>query len=117
MKQSDAYTLMIREYLTKCEYCEECFAEYFCYANNLIKENHPRSNCVDNIKKYLQQKKGLKKEFDPRYFFENTMGCCNCNHYQGEHGCKGYAQCEIEGKGIKLWNGLCDDFAWFEGDE
>ena len=44
---------LIKEYLSKCECCDECFAEYFCIENDLRKDRIPQDYCVCNIKQYF----------------------------------------------------------------
>lgn len=47
---------LIKEYISKCKACDECFAEIFCITNDLRKSREPQSYCVDNIIAYLKLK-------------------------------------------------------------
>jgi len=46
---------LIREYLSKCRVCDECFAEIFCILKGLRDSREPQKRCVDNIKKYFEE--------------------------------------------------------------
>lgn len=48
---------LIKEYISKCKVCDECFAEIFCITNDLRESREPQSYCVDNIKAYLKDRK------------------------------------------------------------
>lgn len=58
MKKSDAFDLLVREYLDKCqEYgCDSCMAEFFCVENSLRKDRYPQNDCPDKLKSYLKQR-------------------------------------------------------------
>jgi len=58
MKQADAYTLMCKEYLSKCEEsgCDGCIAEHYCIKNNLRADRYPQKDCVNKLKAYLRNK-------------------------------------------------------------
>lgn len=58
MKQSDAYDLLVREYLSKLEYCgcDGCIAQFYCIKNNLRKDRYPQDNCHKKLKDYLKQR-------------------------------------------------------------
>ena len=51
--QTDLPDILIKEYLSKCECCDECFAEYFCIKNDLRESREPKDYCIENIKQYL----------------------------------------------------------------
>ena len=51
--QTDLPDILIKEYLSKCECCDECFAEYFCIKNDLRESREPKDYCVENIRQYL----------------------------------------------------------------
>lgn len=46
---------LIKEYLSKCRVCDECFAETFCILKGLRDSRKPQKRCVDNIKKYFEE--------------------------------------------------------------
>lgn len=46
---------LIREYLSKCRICDECFAEFFCILKGLKDNREPQERCVDNIKMYFEE--------------------------------------------------------------
>lgn len=56
MKQSDAYTLLCKEYLSKCNACDECIAECYCIKNFLRSARVPQKDCPEKIKAYLSEK-------------------------------------------------------------
>lgn len=43
MKQSEAYDLLCKEYLSKCREsgCDGCVAEFYCIENHLRKDKYP----------------------------------------------------------------------------
>ena len=59
MTNKRAEEILIKEYLSKCECCDECFAEYFCIKNDLRESREPKDYCVENIRQYLSAR--LKK--------------------------------------------------------
>ena len=54
MKQKDAYDLLIKEYLSKCNEtgCDGCIAEFYCIENHLRTDRYPQKDCP---KKFLGQ--------------------------------------------------------------
>lgn len=44
---------LINEYISKIEYCDECFASVYCTVNGLRKSRVPQDYCVKNIKRYF----------------------------------------------------------------
>jgi len=58
MKQSEAYDLLCKEYLSKCREsgCDGCVAEFYCVENNLRKDRYPQNDCHEKLKKYFQSK-------------------------------------------------------------
>lgn len=56
MKQAEAYTLLCKEYLSKCNACDECIAEYYCIKNNLRLARYPQKDCAEKIKAYLSDR-------------------------------------------------------------
>ena len=58
MKQSDAYDLLCKEYLSKCREsgCDGCVAEFYCIENHLRKDRYPQNDCHEKLKKYFQSK-------------------------------------------------------------
>ena len=46
---------LIKEYISKCKACDECFAEIFCITNRLRESREPQSYCADNIKAYFRE--------------------------------------------------------------
>ena len=56
MKQSEAYDLLLKEYLSKCreDGCDGCVAEIYCIKNNLRKDRYPQNDCPEKLKKYLR---------------------------------------------------------------
>lgn len=55
MNQLDAYEKLIREYLSKCDTCDECFAEIYCIQEHLKTGRTPQVTCNEKIKRYLRQ--------------------------------------------------------------
>ena len=53
----EIYTYLIKEYLSKCNACDECFAEFYCITNNLRNSRIPQHDCEEKIKEYLKYKK------------------------------------------------------------
>ena len=60
MKKSEAYELIIREYLEKLktnfEGCDGCIAEYYCINNQLKTTRSPQAGCPEKLKAYLRQR-------------------------------------------------------------
>lgn len=58
MKQSEAYELLRKEYLSKLQDigCDGCIAEYYCIENNLRKDRFPQADCSEKLKQYLQHR-------------------------------------------------------------
>ena len=46
---------LIREYLSKCKACDECFAEVFCTLKGIRNSREPQHYCINNIEKYLRE--------------------------------------------------------------
>lgn len=55
MKKTEAYELLIEEYLSKCKACDECVASGFCTKNRLREYRDPQPYCPDNLKLYFKQ--------------------------------------------------------------
>lgn len=47
---------LINEYISKVEFCDECFASVYCTVNGLRKSRVPQEYCVKNIKRYFDEK-------------------------------------------------------------
>lgn len=60
-EQTDLLNILIKEYLSKCECCDECFAEYFCIKNDLRESREPKDYCIENIKQYLSVRNSIDK--------------------------------------------------------
>lgn len=58
MKQKDAYRRLIAEYLSKCNCCDECFAEGFCIQNQLKYSREQDASCPEKIELYFRNLKG-----------------------------------------------------------
>lgn len=60
MKKSEAYELLIREYLGKLESnfdgCDGCIAEHYCIKNRLKTTRLPQADCPEKLKAYLRQR-------------------------------------------------------------
>lgn len=46
--------LMIGEYLSKVEVCDECRAQHYCIMNDLRRSREPQDYCEENFKQYLK---------------------------------------------------------------
>lgn len=59
MKQKDAYDLLIKEYLSKCNEtgCDGCIAEFYCIENHLRTDRYPQKDCPKKLKDYLRQER------------------------------------------------------------
>ena len=57
MKMSNAYEIVISEYLDKCSCCDECFAEFYCMRNDLRdgRVSSDKNKCIDKIKGYFKE--------------------------------------------------------------
>ena len=55
MKKNDAYELLIREYISKVDVCDECFASCYCTVNHLRESREPQEYCVENVKQYFEE--------------------------------------------------------------
>lgn len=57
MKQSEAYDLLCKEYLSKCREsgCDGCVAEFYCIENHLRNDRYPQNDCPEKLKKYFQK--------------------------------------------------------------
>ncbi len=49
---------LIKEYISKVECCDECFASAYCTVNGLRKSRVPQDYCVENIKRYFGGMRG-----------------------------------------------------------
>lgn len=56
MKRSDAYNLLIKEYLSKCNACDECVAQIYCISNNLRTARYPIDGCEKKVADYMRQR-------------------------------------------------------------
>lgn len=56
LEQEPLCDRLVREYISKVKYCDECFASTFCTINSLRNSRVPQSYCVENIKKYFESK-------------------------------------------------------------
>lgn len=53
----EEFEILAQEYISKCNCCDECFAEYFCIENQRRDGRNPcndRTKCVKNIFDYLK---------------------------------------------------------------
>ena len=57
MKIKDAYDKVCREYLSKCQCCDECVAQTYCILHDLRSSRVPQEYCIDNLKSYLGRAK------------------------------------------------------------
>lgn len=44
------------EYMSKIQYCDECFCEYWCIENQVKEGRTPRKHCVYNVLNCLLDK-------------------------------------------------------------
>ena len=58
MNKDNAYDLIVREYLSKCNQsgCDGCIAEYYCIENGLKTDRYPQQDCQNKLKDYLRQR-------------------------------------------------------------
>lgn len=56
MNKRNAYELLIKEYLSKCECCDECIASTYCTLNNLRSSRIPENGCEEKLVQYLKQR-------------------------------------------------------------
>lgn len=54
--------ILIKEYLSKCNCCDECFAEIYCITHDLRDSRYPNDYCVSNIKDYLKEAENERKQ-------------------------------------------------------
>lgn len=54
--------ILIKEYLSKCNCCDECFAEIYCITHDLRDSRCPSDYCVSNIKDYLKGREKGEEE-------------------------------------------------------
>lgn len=80
-EQTDLLNILIKEYLSKCECCDECFAEYFCIKNYLRESREPKDYCIENIKQYLSVRNSIDK-VDQTYGWRK-----GCKEYDQESHC------------------------------
>ena len=60
-----SFNRLAREYLSKCECCDECFAEIFCISENRREGRVSSKNemkCVNNIKDYFESEEYFTKK-------------------------------------------------------
>jgi hypothetical protein len=50
---------LAREYISKVKCCDECFASTFCTINGLRNSRVPQDYCIENVKKYFEDKASL----------------------------------------------------------
>lgn len=58
--QPEAFALLIKEYLSKCSCCDECFAQLYCIENQLRTSRLPQEYCVNNICDYLKENRPVR---------------------------------------------------------
>lgn len=77
-----------------------------------IQEIHDNSTNPDyvSITEYLLNYMSVLSDDES---LEKMNICCNCEHYQGVHGCQGYAPCECLQCGV-LWNEKCPKYNKYE---
>lgn len=51
----NAYNLMVKEYLSKFNHCDECVAEYFCIKNDYVGPLD-ENKCSNYLKEYLKER-------------------------------------------------------------
>lgn len=58
MKMKESYNLLIKEYIDKCDCCDECIAEFYCIENDLRTYRSPveKNKCHENLKEYLRSR-------------------------------------------------------------
>lgn len=56
MTKSDAYELIVKEYLSKCREsgCDGCIAQVYCIEHNLRTDRFPQPDCSEKLKDYLR---------------------------------------------------------------
>lgn len=57
MNKTDSLERLANEYVSKCNWCDECFAETYCTLNGLRESREPCKNeekCVNTIINYLR---------------------------------------------------------------
>lgn len=52
--KNEIVSILIREYLSKCDCCDECMAETFCILNEMRKSRVPQEYCEKNIEEYMK---------------------------------------------------------------
>jgi len=61
MNKSEAYDLIIKEYIGQLELnfvgCDGCIAEHYCMKNHLKGDRLPQPDCPEKLKSYLRQRK------------------------------------------------------------
>lgn len=50
----EQFEKLIREYLSKCNQCDECMANMYCTLEHRRNSREPQDYCIDNIKHYLE---------------------------------------------------------------
>ena len=66
MQRKDAYEIVVKEYLSKCNItgCDGCIAEFWCIENDLRTSRYPQDNCPEKLKAYLRQVRWEKRRTD-----------------------------------------------------
>ena len=59
LKHESLCDRLTREYISKVKYCDECFASTFCTVNGLRNSRVPQDYCIENVKKYFEDKASL----------------------------------------------------------
>ena len=59
LEQEPLCDKLTREYISKVKCCDECFASTFCTLNGLRESRVPQDYCIENIKKYFEDKASL----------------------------------------------------------
>lgn len=58
MNKNDAYELLVKEYIARCQYgCDSCMAEYWCTTNHLRTSRVPQKDCPEKLKRYLRERR------------------------------------------------------------
>ena len=54
MKKAEAYEVLVKEYISKVECCDECCAYWYCVENKLRESRVPQEYCCENLKNYFK---------------------------------------------------------------